>query len=86
MKKVLLIILISAVTSHFTNAQNQDEKNSAHKLLNAYSAISNLHVDETDNTKLVEDAIKGMLEKLDPHSAYTNAEETRKMNEPLEAN
>jgi carboxyl-terminal processing protease len=34
----------------------------------------------------VEDAIKGMLEKLDPHSAYTNAEETRKMNEPLEAN
>ena len=43
-------------------------------------------MDETNNAQIIEDAIKGMLEKLDPHSAYTNAEDTRKMNEPLEAN
>jgi carboxyl-terminal processing protease len=52
----------------------------------AYSAITRLYVDKTNDTKIVEDAIRGMLEKLDPHSSYTNAEETRKMNEPLEAN
>ena len=27
-----------------------------------------------------------MLSKLDPHSSYTNAEETKKMNEPLQGN
>jgi carboxyl-terminal processing protease len=86
MKKILFIIFLSAFTFHFASTQNQEEKSSAHKLLNVYSAILNFYVDETDHTKLVEDAIKGMLEKLDPHSAYTNAEETRKMNEPLEAN
>jgi carboxyl-terminal processing protease len=57
----------------------------AQKLLNAYSAISNLYVDETNSVKITEDAINGMLEKLDPHSSYTDAEETRRMNEPLEA-
>ncbi|MDR0835060.1 MAG: S41 family peptidase [Tannerella sp.] len=56
------------------------------KLSTAYSAITNIYVDKTDNAKVVEDAIRGMLEKLDPHSSYTNAEETRKMNEPLEGN
>ncbi|MDE5869460.1 MAG: S41 family peptidase, partial [Muribaculaceae bacterium] len=36
--------------------------------------------------KLVEAAIKGMLEELDPHSAYSNAEETKELNEPLAGN
>jgi carboxyl-terminal processing protease len=86
MKKILSAVIIAVCASAFTNAQNQEEKNSAHKLLNAYSAISNLYVDETNSAKIAEDAIKGMLEKLDPHSSYTNTEETRQMNEPLEAN
>ena len=32
------------------------------------------------------DAIKGMLEGLDPHSQYSNPEETRELNEPLTGN
>lgn len=56
------------------------------KLLMAEQAISQLYVDSVDNNKLVEDAIKGMLEKLDPHSSYTNAEETKELNEPLQGN
>jgi carboxyl-terminal processing protease len=86
MKKILFIIMMFIFTFCFVYAQNYEEKINANKLLNAYSAISNLYVDETNSTKIVEDAINGMLEKLDPHSSYTNAEETRKMNEPLEAN
>ena len=39
------------------------------KLLNAQYAISNFYVDTVNNDKLVEEAIKGMLESLDP---YTN--------------
>lgn len=56
------------------------------KLRYAEQAIANLYVDTVDENELVEFAIQGMLEKLDPHSSYTNAEETRKMNEPLEGN
>ena len=56
------------------------------KLQLAEFAISNLYVDKVDEGKLVEDAIRGMLEKLDPHSAYSNAEEVKRMNEPLEGN
>ncbi len=56
------------------------------KLQYAQLAIANLYVDSVDQKKLAEDAINGMLEKLDPHSSYTNAEQTKKLNEPLEGN
>lgn len=52
----------------------------------ALYAVSNLYVDSTDQRKLVEDAIVGMLEKLDPHSNYLNPEETKEMTEPLQGN
>ena len=86
MKKILFTFIISVLVCGFTKAQNMEERNNIQKLGIAYSAITKLYVDETNDSKIVEDAIKGMLEKLDPHSSYTNAEETRKMNEPLEAN
>lgn len=56
------------------------------KLQVAEVAISNLYVDSVDQEKLVEDAINGMLTKLDPHSTYTNAKATQKFNEPLQGN
>lgn len=56
------------------------------KLQIAQLAITQLYVDSVDQQKLAEDAINGMLEKLDPHSAYSNADETKKLNEPLEGN
>ena len=56
------------------------------KLLMAEKAIAQLYVDSVDENKMVEDAIRGMLEKLDPHSAYSTPEETRELNEPLQGN
>ncbi len=54
------------------------------KLQIAEMAINNLYVDSVDEQKLVEDGIRGMIEKLDPHSAYSTAKETKAMNEPLQ--
>ncbi|MCR4920266.1 MAG: S41 family peptidase [Bacteroidaceae bacterium] len=69
---------------HFTNTPRRDPlREEVGKLANAVVAISNLYVDSVDNKKLVEDAINGMLSKLDPHSAYTNATETKRLTEPL---
>ena len=50
----------------------------------AEMAIKNLYVDTVNENKLVEDAIRGMLEKLDPHSSYSTAKETKAMNESLQ--
>ena len=54
------------------------------KLQIAEMAITNLYVDSVDEKKLVEDGIRGMIEKLDPHSSYSTAKETKQMNEPLQ--
>ena len=83
MRRLLLTILIVGVTLISAFAQKDME---ARKLQLALYAISNLYVDSTDQSKLVEDAIVGMLEKLDPHSSYTNPQETKEMTEPLEGN
>ena len=56
------------------------------KLQIAEMAISNLYVDSVDEIKLVEDGIRGMLEKLDPHSSYLTAKEVKEANEPLQGN
>jgi carboxyl-terminal processing protease len=45
-----------------------------------------MYVDTVNENKLVEDAIVGLLEKLDPHSNYLNPEEVKEMNEPLQGN
>lgn len=56
------------------------------KLQIAEMAINNLYVDSVDEKKLVEDAIRGMLEKLDPHSSYSDPEEVKALTEPLQGN
>ena len=56
------------------------------KLQIAEMAVKNLYVDSVDEQKLVEDAIRGMLEKLDPHSSYADPEEVKALNEPLQGN
>ena len=83
MKKLFTIIIcICAVT-----AQAQKPNNEAlRKLQMAEFAITNLYVDKVDEDKLVEEAIIKMLAQLDPHSTYNNAEEVKKMNEPLQGN
>ena len=53
------------------------------KLLVAEGAISALYVEDVDEKKIVEKAIRGMLEELDPHSTYLTAEENDKSNETL---
>lgn len=41
----------------------------------AYARIKNDYVEEVDDKALLENAIRGMLSGLDPHSSYLNAEE-----------
>ena len=66
-------------------AQSNDPREFAlRKLLQSTVMINQMYVDTVNMDRQVEDAITGMLSKLDPHSQYTNARDTKKMNEPLQ--
>ena len=83
MKKIFTIIIcICAITAQAQKAGNE----AIRKLQMAEFAIANLYVDSVDENKLVEEAIIKMLAQLDPHSTYNDAEEVKKMNEPLQGN
>ena len=56
------------------------------KLRYAEGIIENFYVDTVDTNKIVDEAIIAMLKTLDPHSTYSNPEETRELTEPLEGN
>jgi carboxyl-terminal processing protease len=85
MKKIGLYLLLIGCSVAQIAAQNNINQESR-KLSMALFAISNLYVDSTNTGKLTEDAIVGMLEKLDPHSNYLDPEETKEMTEPLQGN
>ena len=74
---LMLPLLVAAIAS----AQHD---NPLRKLQIAELAINRLYVDTLNEDKLVEDAIRGMLKGLDPHSSYTTAKETKALNEPLQ--
>lgn len=80
MKKILYILLLAAA-AQFANAE---EFTPAQKLRMAEYAIEKFYVDDVNSSELVENAIKGMLEHLDPHSSYTDPEETSEMTEQLD--
>ena len=86
LKTPLLSLLAALLWPATGSAQLQFhfDDNPLRKLQMAEIAISKFYVDSVDETKLVEDAIRGMLEKLDPHSSYTDAKETKAMTEPLQ--
>lgn len=70
----------------FATSTIQAQTPAMRKLQMAEFAITNLYVDKVDENKLVEEAIINMLAQLDPHSVYSDAEEVKKMNEPLVGN
>ena len=87
MKYRLLMTWVCVCLALSLGAQNNKLFNSpSRKLQLAEFAIANLYVDEVDEDELVEDAIISMLKELDPHSTYSDPEEVRKLNEPLQGN
>ena len=83
MKKISLAVTMCLALS-FTLSAQRSLPQALQKLMNAEYAISSLYVDSVNEDKLVEEAIKGMLESLDPLSSYTDAKETKELEEPLQ--
>lgn len=86
LKAACILSLFLFVFLHFCSAQVRldfGKESPMRKLQIAEVYINALYVDSVDEQKLVEDGIRGMLEKLDPHSSYSTAKETKAMNESL---
>ncbi len=86
MKRCVWAVLCCLCGCLSVQAQNKIYNTPMRKLQLAEFAISNLYVDPVDESKVVEDAIKSMLRELDPHSTYSNPEEVKELNEPLQGN
>lgn len=76
-----LLIITMPLMAQQTNSSILDSQ--LRKLVYAEGAIVQLYVDTVNISKLTEDAIRGMLTELDPHSTYTPAKDVQAMNEPL---
>ncbi|MBR6714790.1 MAG: S41 family peptidase [Bacteroidaceae bacterium] len=90
MKKILTLFIILALVQLTAVGQTMRERAelnmAAQKIGATLMAIKGLYIDTVNTVKLADEAIKGMLSQLDPHSSYSNAEETKRFTEPLNSN
>ena len=77
---VLVSVGVSAVAQR---AQPRLPESEVRLLTNVFDMVKAYYVEPVDDKKLLGDALAGMLQGLDPHSAYLNAESFREMSEGI---
>ncbi|MDO4726720.1 MAG: S41 family peptidase [Porphyromonadaceae bacterium] len=82
-KITFLLLALLLVLSNALYAQIPISKEQYYKLNQTIYAIKEFYVDTVNDIKLIEYAINGMLENLDPHSVYIPAKEVQRASEPL---
>lgn len=80
--KFTLALLLSALCPLAVSAQFSDP--GIQKLGFVTYMINKYYVDTTSTDKMAEDAIRGILSNLDPHSSYISKENLQRESEPLE--
>lgn len=82
----LSLFLVGTLSLSAQNATNQYFTPAMQKMQIVQMAIRALYVDTVNENKLVEEGIRAMLLRLDPHSAYSDPVEMKELNEPLQGN
>lgn len=89
LSNIKIILLACLLMMAMPLMAQQPQRNSSEldiqlrKLVYAQGAIVQLYVDTVNIPKLTEDAIRGMLTELDPHSTYSSAKDVQALNEPI---
>lgn len=86
-KFIYTLVLCALASAPFMYAQqpySMRELTPDQKLRMAAALIQGYYVEEVDDAKLADEAIIAMLKTLDPHSSYTDPEETKELTQPLE--
>lgn len=76
---ILLLFVHAASAQRYANKETE-------KLDYLLYFLNNNYVDTIKTDEIVEEGIRAMLKKLDPHSIYMTREELREMDEPLVGN
>lgn len=88
MKKMKYLAAVICAAATFGISAQYSRSNSAsrqqQKLLMVENIVNNLYVDNVDEEKIVENAVRGILENLDPHSSYSTKEETTSSQETMQ--
>jgi carboxyl-terminal processing protease len=79
----MIFLFGMSVAFYFAKIQRATP-NDYDKLRDLIYYIDHYYVDSVNHAQLTEDAIRGILENLDPHSTYSNAEENKAQTEQLE--
>ncbi len=85
MKRFILPLIALTAIAAFAQFPQQApvQLEPAQKLNAARAIIENYYVENVDGDSIVTEAIKAMLNTLDPHSAYSTPDETKEFTEPL---
>ena len=86
MKRLITLIVGVLCTAPWSVRAQFDDAAAAQlqKLVQAYRYVDAAYVDSLDTAPLVEEAIRGMLMRLDPHSAYLSEEEMKGVDESFD--
>ncbi len=83
MRKTILFLAAALVGTSAITARQMTIDN---KLRYAGKIVESFYVDSINSDSIAEEAIRAMLKTLDPHSQYSDQEETRELTEPLQGN
>ena len=80
-------MLFSAVSINGWAQSNERELiNELRKFGNFVGALNQIYVDTLNNKLMIEDAIRGVLSQLDPHSSYIPADQMQQVKEEANGN
>ncbi|NOR44471.1 MAG: PDZ domain-containing protein [Candidatus Delongbacteria bacterium] len=78
---ILIVAILLSYKYEDTEASTNDTLQYFKKMNYILRIVDNVYVDEPDNEKMMEGAIEGLLQGLDPHSTYIPAEEQKEVEE-----
>ena len=75
----LAALVLLPASASVEAASDQDTYKQLDTLMDVFKRVRSDYVDKTDDKKLIEGAINGMLASLDPHSSYLDARDFQNM-------
>ncbi len=81
-----LFLFFSFFAPNIVYAQDLTSEEAQEKISRTIRLLERAYIEDVNYEDAAENAIKGMLKELDPHSVYISKEENKKMNEPLNGN
>ena len=76
-----LMFALTLSTGPVSNAAEENHLDALKRFSQVLDIVESSYVEDISRTQLIEDSIKGMLEQLDPHSAYLTAQDFQDMQE-----